>query len=286
MSGDIRPVARWTATAAGLDVWVELVAGQSVFLVIDPTAPPCAHAEVGVTPEPPAAVVATAGPWQPGDAEGAFRTDLALPADWVAGTPARLLFEGATQVLAVTLNGQPVGACFTPPYAFAVTARAGSNLLEVRQIERVGHAVGAPTANVDDSAFTYSGEWMADAYAPAWGRSRHYSRQPGAAATITFSGTGIAWIGERDANRGVAEVFLDDAPAVAVDTFNGGGPEVAQAVLWRRDGLAAGEHRLRIVCSGRREPRSRDAFISVDALAVSADASVVPVPWSRAVLTR
>lgn len=286
VTGEIRAVARWTASAAGLDLWVELVAGQSVFLVIDPETPPRAHAEVGAMPDPPAVAVATAGPWLPGEAEGSFRTDLALPADWVAGTPARLLFEGASQVLEVTLNGQPVGACFTPPYAFAVTARAGVNSLLVRQIERVGHAVGAPVANVDDSAFTYSGEWTADAYAPAWGRSRHYSRQPGAAATVTFSGTGVAWIGERDANRGVAEVFLDDAPASVVDTFNGGGPEVAQAALWRRDGLPPGEHRLRIVCSGRRDPRSRDAFISVDALAVSADASVVPVPWSRAVLTR
>ena len=37
VTGEIRPAPRWTASAAGLEVWVELVAGQSVFLIIDPT---------------------------------------------------------------------------------------------------------------------------------------------------------------------------------------------------------------------------------------------------------
>jgi len=288
VTGSIRPAPRWTDSAEGVDVWVDLAGGQSVFLVLDPATQPARHAEVGTQPDPPPAVMATLGPWTRGEAEGTFRTEFPLPADG-GGWQTQVQFEGADQVLEVALNGQSLGACFTAPYTFAVGPhlQPGTNRLEVRQVERFGHAVGAPTPNLDDNALAYSGEWTADAYPPAWRQSRHYTRQPGAAATATFSGTGIAWIGERDSNRGVAEVFLDDAPAVAVDTYNGGGPEVQQAVLWRRDGLAPGEHRLRIVCSARKDPRSRDCFISVDALAVcQADAGTVPVPWSRALLVR
>ena len=88
----------------------------------------------------------------------------------------------------------------------------------------------------------------------------------GAQATITFTGTGISWIGARGPQCGIARIFLDGAFVEDFDTyFQTEGP---QHTDFSRSGLAAGTHTLTIQVIGK-NPISTDAWILIDAFDVA-----------------
>ena len=66
----------------------------------------------------------------------------------------------------------------------------------------------------------------------------------GASATLTFTGTGIALLGERNSDQGNAQVTVDGGSPVTVDTS--ASSRQAQQVIFSASGLAAGRHVLTI----------------------------------------
>ena len=117
---------------------------------------------------------------------------------------------------------------------------------------------------------------------PTHGPSRHYTKARGATVEGAFRGTGVAWIGEKNSDRGKARVSIDGGPASTVDTWNGGGPEVSRVTLFEAKGLADGLHTIRIECLAEKAEGSRDAFISIDALRIAGGRP--PVPWRSAAI--
>jgi len=114
------------------------------------------------------------------------------------------------------------------------------------------------------------------AYGPNWiqgNRDKTYSEGAsaesnivGAQATITFTGTGISWIGARGPQCGIARIFLDGAFVEDFDTyFQTEGP---QHTDFTASGLAAGTHTLSIQVIGK-NPLSTDAWILIDAFDVT-----------------
>jgi len=114
------------------------------------------------------------------------------------------------------------------------------------------------------------------AYGPNWiqgNRDKAYSEGAsaesnivGAQATITFTGTGISWIGARGPQCGIARIFLDGAFVEDFDTyFQTEGP---QHTDFTASGLAAGTHTLSIQVIGK-NPISTDAWILIDAFDVT-----------------
>ena len=61
----------------------------------------------------------------------------------------------------------------------------------------------------NDPAIVYSGNWYTNDSAANTGGEAVLTNTKGARASITFNGTGIAWIGVADAYAGLATVYLD-----------------------------------------------------------------------------
>src|SRR5947208_16944670 len=114
----------------------------------------------------------------------------------------------------------------------------------------------------------YTGGWFQSHSERPWsGGTAALSNAALSRATLTFSGTGVSWIGFRGPQAGIASVYLDGAYQVDVDCY--AATETVRAVLFTRSGLAAGAHTLAIEATGTRNPAATDAFIAVDAFDVA-----------------
>src|SRR5581483_4113249 len=64
------------------------------------------------------------------------------------------------------------------------------------------------------------GSWYVNMAASNSGSRATMSMSAGDRATFTFTGTGVSWIGSKDAWSGLAQVSVDGAPAKTVDTYD------------------------------------------------------------------
>ena len=92
----------------------------------------------------------------------------------------------------------------------------------------------------------------------------------GATATLSFTGTGVSWIGLKCSVCGIATVSIDGGAATSVDMAGPaavGSPGLASGVVFTASGLAAGPHTLVITVSGT--TTSSGAHVIVDAFDVT-----------------
>ncbi|MGM9681794.1 MAG: alpha-L-rhamnosidase C-terminal domain-containing protein [Eubacteriales bacterium] len=119
-----------------------------------------------------------------------------------------------------------------------------------------------------NSEIRYSGNWTHMEY-EGWGAYRNslsFSNQRGNSATVTFEGTGVSYITSIESNRGIAEIFLD---GVSKGTFDLYSPVILrQQTVFEAKGLPEGEHTLKIVVTGEKNPDATDCYVDVDAIAV------------------
>jgi len=128
-----------------------------------------------------------------------------------------------------------------------------------------------PQKMADDAVLTYSGNWRSVADPQDHADGVHVASTAGADMRFTFSGNQVRLLGRVGPDGGLADVYLDDAKQlVAIDCRN---PAVRrQQVLYYRNGLAPGEHTIRVVVRGACNPVSQGNAVYVDA-----------VQWSSAV---
>src|SRR5258706_315928 len=138
-------------------------------------------------------------------------------------------------------------------------------------------AFDVPAATVSrlqetDPHIAYTGtalvpDWTAFDMSRAWsGGTATTSKQPGAQATITFTGTGISWICAFGFQTGIARVTLDGT-VTRVNTYSP--TEHIQAQVFTQQGLADGPHSLTIEATGEQDRASMSPLIVVDAFEVS-----------------
>jgi hypothetical protein len=132
----------------------------------------------------------------------------------------------------------------------------------------------------DDAAVSYSGTWYANALAGHSGGSAALSAEAGSRATLSFSGTGVRWLGYRDEWSGVARVYLDGVLAATVDAY--ASPAQYQAVLFAADGLPSGTHSIAIEVTGAASELSAGPWIWVDAFDVISGPGPSPTPTPTA----
>jgi hypothetical protein len=92
-------------------------------------------------------------------------------------------------------------------------------------------------------------------------------------ATLTFTGTGVRWLGEQGPdNGGIARVFLDGAFMTEVNTYapspDAAHHSVFQVEHFKATGLADATHTLAIEVTGRQDPAAARATVIVDAFDV------------------
>jgi hypothetical protein len=114
----------------------------------------------------------------------------------------------------------------------------------------------------DDPSITYTGTWYTNGESPNSGGSAFLTNAKGARAALTFTGTGITWIGIADPYSGLAQVYLDGT-LNTIDTY-------AQSTQYQRPlfsahGLAAGPHTLSIEVLHRRDGNTSGSWVWIDA---------------------
>ncbi len=67
-----------------------------------------------------------------------------------------------------------------------------------------------------------------------------WSQQAGASMTVSFTGTAVQWIGPKDNNGGIADVYVDGSQVATVDTYSPAG-KLFQQVLFSDTGLSPGQ---------------------------------------------
>jgi hypothetical protein len=163
---------------------------------------------------------------------------------------------------------------------------AGNASISTPVTVTVSNATPPPTtvARVEDTdpSVTYSGVWIHGDGSRAWsGGTASYARGPAARASITFTGTQVAWIGFRGPQAGVARVFVDGALVTEIDLFSPS--EAVQEPVFTSATLASGSHTVEIEATGTKNPSATDSLVAVDAFEVTpSDAAPPPPPPTTA----
>jgi hypothetical protein len=102
-----------------------------------------------------------------------------------------------------------------------------------------------------DAWITYSGDWRERNVNRSWSEGVvSTTREAGARADFTFTGTSVSWIGCQKASIGRARIYLDGAFVAEISNFKSVPIENYQYTIFRRDGLTNGQHTLTIEAVG------------------------------------
>jgi beta-galactosidase GanA len=195
-------------------------------------------------------------------------------------------FETSVEPLAQTQTGAAPTASNPAVATMArVNPSDGTEFFYVRQADATSTATvntSLDNVNLDESAgYTYDDASSALQYSGNWthaGPSAGYttgdydsteswSQSAGASMTVTFTGTAVQWIGPKDNNGGIADVYIDGGLAGTVDTYSAAG-KLFQQVLFSDTGLSPGSHTLQIVVTGQQDPASSADTVVIDAINV------------------
>ena len=135
------------------------------------------------------------------------------------------------------------------------------------QVPVAGVVPSGPTrVEESDPSVVYTGVWFPQHRSDLSGGSIVESPYPISTASLTFTGTGVRWIGFKAAWGGIAQVYLDGAQKATVDTY--APTEQAQAVMYTATGLAAGLHTITIKVTGTWDTAGCCSWVVVDAFDV------------------
>jgi hypothetical protein len=116
-----------------------------------------------------------------------------------------------------------------------------------------------------DKSITYNGTWYTNGSSLNSGGSAALTNARGATAVVSFTGTGITWVGVLDPYSGMATVYLDGTRNT-VDTYGAG--TLYQQPLYRVSGLANGPHTLSIEVTHMRDVNGQGSWVWIDAFDV------------------
>jgi hypothetical protein len=148
--------------------------------------------------------------------------------------------------------------------AFAVVDAFDVTLLStVNPVSRIQET--DPAIAYSSTADRHELGWYFTNKNPYWtGERTMESSLAGARATLTFTGTSVAWVGQRGRLFGIARVTLDGGLPVDIDLY-GTGQDEFQVAVFKAAGLAAGTHTLTIEVTGLKNASSDSAIILIDA---------------------
>lgn len=121
-----------------------------------------------------------------------------------------------------------------PPAAQAIVDAAGPGILPGNEVDD------------DDLRVSYAGGWSSSGSRGIGDRNDgvHYTQQDGASATITFTGTGISFLTETNADEGDIGITLDGVPKGTVSAH--ASERHVRQTLYTTSGLSFGRHTLTV----------------------------------------
>lgn len=138
-----------------------------------------------------------------------------------------------------------------PLTSYATTRLTGSPNQGAKSLSGTASTLGLNASGgglINNTEGTYDSNWhlTTNRGYGDYNDDTHHSTTVNAAASYTFTGTGIQYISERNGDMGTVDVYLDNAFQATVDLRASGARQVQQ-VVWQRSGLARGQHTIRIV---------------------------------------
>ncbi len=105
------------------------------------------------------------------------------------------------------------------------------------------------TVSYEDPNIRYQGDWSLSKTTdwPKLPTEARVSRSSGGSAEITFDGTGIEYLGQKDKDQGTARIYLDGTLEETISLRLEDFPKLSGVVLFSKRNLARGSHVLRIV---------------------------------------
>lgn len=125
-----------------------------------------------------------------------------------------------------------------------------------------GLAQGVTRLEQNDPSVTYSGNWYSNDGPNHSGGTAALTNTRGARVAVTFTGTGITWIGLVDPWSGLANVYVDGNLKI-LDTYSG--ESRYQNAMWTVRGLAPGTHTMSIEVLHERGPGTDGSWVWIDA---------------------
>jgi hypothetical protein len=125
-----------------------------------------------------------------------------------------------------------------------------------------------------DPLLQYSGAWQQYADAGDWSGTETYGNTANASVEYAFTGTSIAWIGPKNQNLGLADVYVDNVlEQHNVDCYSGSG-KIFQQVLFAKNGLSAAAHTIKVTVTGNKNASATGAYVIVDAFSANGTAAL------------
>lgn len=149
------------------------------------------------------------------------------------------------------INGQQVGdrnSFWNVYHRIATGGPVGLTVWRNQAATEVTSTKPSGTATVNSTAgVAHTGSWgfSANRGVGDLADDVHYTTADGAAAALTFHGTGVTVLGEKYSDQGDVEIFVDGVSQGLVDTT--ATERLAQAEIFAVSGLSAGEHSIRVV---------------------------------------
>lgn len=133
---------------------------------------------------------------------------------------------------------------------------------------------------VNDTSFTYAGgTWLVDTPAAAYLANNHWILGTTSTSwSYGFTGTQVAWYGEKSPDLGIVAVSIDGGAATNVDPYASSRTE--QNLLFTSAVLASGSHTIKVTGTGTKNAASSGTYMSADRVDVSTDGSLPTTPPS------
>ena len=113
----------------------------------------------------------------------------------------------------------------------------------------------------NNAAVQYTGDWATNTDPNHSGGSAALTLVN--SVTLSFSGTGVRWIGFSDQWSGIADVYVDGVLEGSIDTYSS--TSRYQVVQFTITGLASGNHTLKIQGNGDSNSVASSSWVWVDA---------------------
>ncbi len=177
--------------------------------------------------------------------------------------PIRVIADGQTLTDSSNLNGNGFKTTQLPN---------GDCLIEVRHDGKSAISISGSDkqAVALNKAFAYEGDWKKADDKQALSGNTRIAGNNGASATLRFRGNQVRLVARVDEFGGKADVYIDGQKQfVGIDYWN---PSTRnQQIVYYKNGLDDGEHVLKIVAQGAKNPYAKGTSIYIDSLQSSTE---------------
>ncbi len=118
-----------------------------------------------------------------------------------------------------------------------------------------------------DSSVTYSSGWSHISRTGSYGGTISHSNTTGADAEYTFNGTGVKLYTQKGSSAGKFDVYLDGVYQLTFDSYAASRQD--QVLAFDQQGLTSGNHTIKMVVTGAKNPNSSSNHCHLDYIAIT-----------------